>query len=175
METETRWYFFVPIAPILIIIAAVIIGGSAMIIETGLWIHKHIWYVFGVFAAVFIINFIILIIKSNFTCALSFLLTTSFFFFYLLNRNEFIGTAPDGSFSEWIGYIFNFALFVIITLALCIGLIIFSWFFLGEECRRGYSLSEKFHATLTYFFIELIVAAIGWGFNALVFLLIRTK
>lgn len=167
---ETRWYFFIPIVPILIVLLMLVIFGAVIITFLGHGIYTYRWYIFGFFSLVFLINFIALLRVSDVICGLSFLIGTSSVLFYIYNRSLLFAVNNNDNFHINLDYILCVIFYIVISILLSIVVISLSHTLLDEDYT--YSIIDNYRESVKYFFKMLGISAVGWGFNAFVFFVV---
>ena len=161
---EIRWYFFFPIAPILVILLIVILLGGVAITAVGQWIYTSRWYIFGFFCLLTLINGIAILRASDIICAISFLVLAAPVLYYILNRSVLL--AIDGI-SLNLDYILCVIAYVAFTIILSFVAFCLSYTFLDDEYT--YSITDNYRESIKYFLQTTAVSAVIWGFNAFVF------
>ena len=165
---ETRWYFFIPIAPILVIILVIILLGGVSLTFFGYWLYDHVWYIWGFVCLIFLINFILIIRASDIICALSFLIASTCVLYYIYTRSTLFAYTNSSKFYLNLDYILCVIFYVVFVILLTVIILSVSWSFLDED-YSGTSILDNYHESIKYFFKILAVGAVGWGFNAFVY------
>lgn len=167
---EKRWYFFIPFAPVLVVLLMLVIFGAVMITFLGHGVYTYRWYIFGFFCLIFLINFIVLLRASDVICGLSFLVSTSSVLYYIFNRSLLFAVDNPDSIHINLDYILCIIFYIVISILLSIAVICLSHVLLDEDYT--YSIIDNYRESIKYFFKMLGISAVGWGFNAFVFFVV---
>ena len=164
---ETRWYYIIPITPILVILLILLGLGAVFVTFVGHGIYTYRWYIFGFFCLVSLINFFLIIKKSDIICGLSFLFSASPVLYYILYRSELFATDDPSTVHINFDYILCVIFYIVITILMSVAVFSLSHTFLDKDYT--YSITDNYRESVKYFFKMLAVSAVGWGFNAFVF------